>query len=78
MQVTEQVYVSPGAYRMCLSVSIQVRLQLHSCSGVQLMELLPDCVCPCAGEVVRGDSMQSDSSGYADEEFSPSSNVHGR
>ena len=34
------------------------------------------CLCPCAGEVVRGDSMQSDSSGYADEEFSPSSNTH--
>lgn len=26
----------------------------------------------CVGEVVRGDSMQSDSSGYADEEVSPS------
>uniref|UniRef100_UPI0037E925F4 protein TESPA1 n=1 Tax=Semicossyphus pulcher TaxID=241346 RepID=UPI0037E925F4 len=30
------------------------------------------------GEVVRGDSMQSDSSGYAEEEFSPSSNTHSR
>ncbi|XP_070759323.1 protein ITPRID2 [Enoplosus armatus] len=30
------------------------------------------------GEVVRGDSMQSDSSGYADEEVSPSSNTHSR
>ncbi|XP_063767251.1 protein TESPA1 isoform X2 [Eleginops maclovinus] len=30
------------------------------------------------GEVVRGDSMQSDSSGYADEEVSPSSNIHNR
>ncbi|XP_034536302.1 protein ITPRID2 [Notolabrus celidotus] len=30
------------------------------------------------GEVTRGDSMQSDSSGYADEEVSPSSNTHGR
>ncbi|KAK1901131.1 Protein TESPA1 [Dissostichus eleginoides] len=28
------------------------------------------------GEMVRGDSMQSDSSGYADEEVSPSSNTH--
>ncbi|XP_076596039.1 uncharacterized protein tespa1 isoform X1 [Chaetodon auriga] len=48
------------------------------CGGVPLTELLPDCVCPRAGEVVRGDSVQSDSSGYADEEFSPSSNAHGR
>lgn len=48
-------------------VWIQVRLQL---------ELLPDSVCvpPRVGEMVRGDSMQSDSSGYADEEVSPSSN----
>ncbi|XP_071349675.1 protein TESPA1 [Trachinotus anak] len=30
------------------------------------------------GEVVRGDSVQSDSSGYADEEVSPSSDRHGR
>ncbi|GAA6228026.1 protein TESPA1 [Lates japonicus] len=30
------------------------------------------------GEVVRGDSMQSDSSGYADEEVSPSLDRHGR
>ncbi|KAG8007651.1 Protein TESPA1 [Nibea albiflora] len=30
------------------------------------------------GEVVRGDSMQSDSSGYADEEFSLSSSAHSR
>lgn len=30
------------------------------------------------GEVVRGDSMQSDSSGYADEEVSPSSDRHSR
>ncbi|XP_074789773.1 LOW QUALITY PROTEIN: protein ITPRID2 [Mastacembelus armatus] len=30
------------------------------------------------GEVVRGDSIQSDSSGYADEEVSPSSDRHGR
>ncbi|XP_070708420.1 protein ITPRID2 [Pempheris klunzingeri] len=30
------------------------------------------------GEVVRGDSMQSDSSGYADEEVNPLSNVHSR
>ncbi|KAE8298367.1 Protein TESPA1 Thymocyte-expressed positive selection-associated protein 1 [Larimichthys crocea] len=30
------------------------------------------------GEVVRGDSMQSDSSGYADEEFSLSSYAHSR
>ncbi|XP_041639153.1 protein ITPRID2 [Cheilinus undulatus] len=30
------------------------------------------------GEVVRGDSVQSDSSGYADEEVSPASNTHGR
>ncbi|XP_022603999.1 protein TESPA1-like isoform X1 [Seriola dumerili] len=30
------------------------------------------------GEVGRGDSMQSDSSGYADEEVSPSSDRHGR
>lgn len=28
------------------------------------------------GEVVRGDSIQSDSSGYADEEVSPSLNIH--
>ncbi|TDH13803.1 hypothetical protein EPR50_G00037250 [Perca flavescens] len=32
----------------------------------------------CKGEVVRGDSMQSDSSGYADEEVSSSSNTHSR
>ncbi|XP_072237946.1 uncharacterized protein tespa1 [Leuresthes tenuis] len=30
------------------------------------------------GEVVRGDSMQSDSSGYADEEVSPSADRHSR
>ncbi|XP_045931611.1 protein ITPRID2 [Micropterus dolomieu] len=30
------------------------------------------------GEVIRGDSVQSDSSGYADEEVSPSSSTHGR
>ncbi|CAJ1050419.1 protein ITPRID2 [Xyrichtys novacula] len=30
------------------------------------------------GEVVRGDSVQSDSSGYADEEVSLTSNTHGR
>lgn len=30
------------------------------------------CLCPCVGEVVRNDSMHSDSSGYADEEVSPS------
>lgn len=35
-------------------------------------------LCPCVGEVVRGDSMQSDSSGYADEELSFSSDRHGR
>ncbi|XP_044025390.1 protein TESPA1 [Siniperca chuatsi] len=34
--------------------------------------------CQYKGEVVRGDSMQSDSSGYADEEVSPSSNTHSR
>ncbi|KAF7664572.1 hypothetical protein LDENG_00169470 [Lucifuga dentata] len=32
----------------------------------------------CKGLVVRGDSMQSDSSGYADEEVSPSSDRNGR
>ncbi|XP_040889366.1 protein TESPA1 [Toxotes jaculatrix] len=34
--------------------------------------------CQYKGEVVRGDSVQSDSSGYADEEVSPSSDRHGR
>ncbi|XP_027857653.1 uncharacterized protein tespa1 [Xiphophorus couchianus] len=32
----------------------------------------------CKGEVVRGDSVQSDSSGYADEEVSPSLDRHSR
>ncbi len=45
IQVIEQVYLSVGTYCMCLCVSIQVRLQLHLCSSIQCMELLPDCVC---------------------------------
>lgn len=36
------------------------------------------CLLPRIGEVVRGDSMQSDSSGYADEEVSSSSDRHSR
>ena len=36
------------------------------------------CLCPGPGEVGRGDSVQSDSSGYADEEVSPSSDRHAR
>ncbi|KAK2861900.1 hypothetical protein Q5P01_001433 [Channa striata] len=34
--------------------------------------------CQSKGKVIRGDSLQSDSSGYADEEVSPSSDRHGR
>lgn len=66
IQVIKQVYLSPATE----GVSICVRLQLHLWTGVQFVAWLR--LCPFVGEVVRNDSMHSDSSGYADEEVSPS------
>lgn len=62
IRVIEQVYCA------CLCVSIRVRPQLQLCCDEQCMELSDRVCAPCVGEVIRGDSMQSDSSGYADEE----------
>lgn len=66
---------------MSFLCQIQVRLQLLN--SLQFAEVGEElnvfCFFPaCVGEVVRGDSVQSDSSGYADEEVSPSLDRHSR